>query len=128
MKSLAFAIAITWLVAGCVNTSDPRMIEAAESLVPPESQVTETLENTGLRGLVGTYSVHLTITDGGLGTDLLRAVEQQAEVAGWQPTYQREALGGVELGFVRDGLQADIDVRTKKETVNAAISVSEAES
>jgi hypothetical protein len=122
------AVSVAMLQSGCVNRSDERMIDAAQSLVPPGSEVTETLENTGLRILVGSYSVHLTISDGGLGDDLVDAIEQQASAGGWASTYHRDAPGGVELGFVRNGFQADVDVRTKKEIVNAAITVSEDES
>ncbi len=64
---LLTATSITLSVVACVNTSDQGMIDAAESLVPPESQVTDVRENTGIEGLVGSYSVHLTISHGGAG-------------------------------------------------------------
>ena len=125
-RNLFLSIAIALVLAACVNTSDERMIEAAESLVPPDSEVTEMTENTGLEALVGSYSVYL--TDGGAGEQLDDAIARQAESAGWMPTYEEQIPVGVRLGYVRDGVQADVSVRTKNETINAVIRVEATES
>lgn len=119
------SVAVAALFLAACNTSDPRIVDAAETLVPPESEIIELRENTGLSPEVGQYSASLTITDGGLGVGLLEAIEEQAAAEGWEPTYRRESPGGFELGYLRDGLQADVDVRTKKETIDAAIRVAE---
>jgi hypothetical protein len=124
----ALALSMSWLLAACVNTSDGRMLEAAESLVPPDSQVTETLENTGPSILVGTYNVHLTVSDGGLGADLLDAIEKQAEVAGWQRISEEEIPAGVRVSYLRNDFRADVSVRTRNDTVDAVIRVEKSDS
>jgi hypothetical protein len=102
------------------------MLEAAESLVPPESEITDVAENTGLSIEVGEYSVTLTVSNGNLGQDLTAAIKEQAEAAGWEAEYEEEIPAGVRLGYLRDGLRADVSVRTEKETIDAAIRVADA--
>ncbi len=124
VRVIAAAVAVAASVA--CNTSDPRILEAAETLVPPQSEVSDVAENTGLSFEVGEYSVTLTISDGGLGQDLTAAIKEQAEAAGWVAEYEEEIPAGVRLGYQRDGLHADVSVRTEKETINAAIRVVDA--
>lgn len=124
LGTLAIAVALT----SCVNTTDEGMIAAAETLVPPESIVTDVTENIGTEALVGSYRVHLTMSDGGVGEDLDEAIARQAESAGWTATYRREAVGGVELGFTRNGLQADVDVYTENDPITAVVRVERSDS
>ncbi len=121
-------VAIAIVLTACVNTTDEGMIAAAETLVPPESIVTDVKENTGTGAIVGSYRVHLTMSDGGAGGDLDEAIARQAELTGWTATYRREAVGGVELGFIRDGLQADVDVHTENDPITAVVRVEGADS
>jgi len=125
---LLTATSITLSVVACVNASDQGMIDAAESLVPPESEVTDVRENTGAEALVGSYRVHLTISDGGAGNGLDEAIAEQARSTGWTLISEEQIPAGTRLHFARDGLRADISVRTENETINAVIRVEEADS
>jgi hypothetical protein len=119
--SAAFAAAA---LMACSNVSDPGIIEAAHSLVPPGSEITETNENTtGLRFETGNYRVILTVTDGGLEEDLLPAIEAQAAASGWQLTEREDIPAGIHLVYLRSDLRADVSVRTNNDPVTAAIRV-----
>jgi hypothetical protein len=112
------------LAEGCSNTSDPRVLEAAESLVPSGSAVTEITENTvGLSIETGPYFATYGITDGGLGLGLVDAIDEQAEETGWHRTVRVEGLGGIELRYERDDLRALVYVWTGREPVTASITV-----
>ena len=124
---LLAAASVTVSLVSCVNTSDQRMIEAAESLVPPGSEVTDVRENTGVEGLVGTYRVHLTISAGGAGEELDEAISEQARSSGWTLISEEQIPAGTRLSYARDGFRADISVRTENATINAVIRVEEAE-
>jgi hypothetical protein len=123
----AAAAGLIVVAAACSNTSDPRIIDAAESLVPPESEVTESGENLGLTFESGPYFVALTIDDGGQGPGLLTAIERQAEVAGWEVASRDESIGGVQLGYLRDDLEASVTVHTEDDVVTASIFVGKAD-
>ena len=72
---------------------------------------------------MGDYRVTLIVTDGGVGEELLTAIEDQADAAGWRPADSEEIPAGIRLGYTRDGLRADVSVRTETETVHASIRV-----
>lgn len=122
------AVAIAIVLTACVNTTDEGMIAAAETLVPPESEITDVRENTGMEALVGSYRVHLTISDGGVGKGLDEAITEQARSSGWTLISEEQIPAGILLSYARDGLRADISVRTENETINAVIRVEEADS
>lgn len=112
------------LLGACSNRSDPRVLEAAESLVPPQSEVTDVVENTtGLAVESGPYFVVYEITDGGLGVDLVDAIEERARAEGWEPGDRREAIDAVELRFARDDLESLVYVWINRDPVSASIHV-----
>jgi hypothetical protein len=117
-------VSVFGMAGGCSNASDPRVLDAAHSLVPPDSEVTQIIENTvGLSIETGPYFASYEITDGGLGLALVDAIDQQAARSGWRGTLRKEALAGIELRFERDNLRALIYVFTEREPVSASITV-----
>lgn len=122
-RSIAVFLVVVMLGA-CSHSTDTGMIEAAESLVPPESEILEVTDNSkGLTIVNGDYWAALQISDGGLGPALLDAVQEQAKAEGWQERYRCDVPAGVTLGYVRDDYQVDVGVRTKKEAVDAYIHI-----
>src|SRR5512145_1964188 len=89
--SLLWLIVVTALLLAACNRSDPRILEAAESLVPPQSEVTDVVENTtGLSFESGPYFASYKITDGGLGPAIEGAIAERAEAGGWESIARRE--------------------------------------
>jgi hypothetical protein len=89
------------------------MIAAAESLVPPRSEVLDVIDNSrDLTLWEGDYWAALQINDGGLGAELLTAVKDRAGAGGWLERYRCDLRGAVRLGFVRDDLKVDVSVTT----------------
>jgi hypothetical protein len=130
MRALRVAASLAVLLAttSCSNRSDPRMLDAAESLVPPKSEVTEVIENTtGFSFESGPYFVIYEITDGGLGAGLEGAIVERARAEGWEPTERREALDATELRFARDDLEALVRVWINRDPIDASISIHSAE-
>ncbi len=100
------------------------MIDAAESLVPPESEILEVTDNSkGLTIEVGDYWAAVQFSDGGLGPALLEAVKDRVSAGGWEERYRCDVPAGVTLGYVRDDLKVDVSVRTKKESVDGYIHI-----
>jgi len=125
---LSLALIAALLLPACSNRSDPRWLEAAESLVPPQSEVTDVIENTtGLSFESGPYFVSYKITDGGLGAELERAIEERARAEGWEPTAPREVSDAVELRFERDDLEALVYIWINRDPIDASISINSAE-
>jgi hypothetical protein len=114
-------------LAACSNRSDPRWLEAAESLVPPQSEVTDVIENTtGLSFETGPYWVIYEITDGGLGAGLEGAIEERAQVEGWE-LIERTENNAISLRFVRDDLEALVRVWINRDPIDASINIDSAE-
>ena len=119
---LFVGLAAVW---GCSNRSDPAAVDAAETLVPQGSEVTELVQNTtGISPESGPYFVRLEISDGGLGPELEVAIAEQAQQAGWESTYRSDGVGAVELGFARDNLEAVVYVFLDSDPVKGVIRVS----
>jgi hypothetical protein len=116
---IAAVVVVVFGPVGCV-TADARVIEAADSLVPPESEVTQVVEEP--TGLIS--AVAYEITDGGLGRDLVEAVAVQAQAEGWEATGRRLSAEGVVLEFVREDIEAVVSVWTDRDPVSASIQVS----
>jgi hypothetical protein len=116
-------VAVLFLGA-CSHRTDTGMIDAAKGFAPPESEILEVVDNSfGLTIVEGQYWAAVHIDDGGLGPGLLEAVEEQAEVGGWEERYRCDNLGGVTLGYVRDEFKVDVGVLTKKEPVTGRIRI-----
>jgi len=99
-----------------------------ESLVPPQSEVTDVIENTtGPSFESGPYFVSYKITDGGLGAALEGAIEDRARVEGWEPTALREVSDAIEFRFQRDDLEALVYVWINRDPIDASISIHSAE-
>jgi len=117
------ALAAAVLVTAC-NSSDARILGAAESLVPPQSDVTEVTENdTGLSFEAGPHFAIYEITDGGLGPALEGAIEEQAQATGWEMTERSEKANANELRFARDDLEAIVAIWINRDPVGASIHV-----
>jgi hypothetical protein len=111
----------------CSNGSDPRILDAAESLVPPQSQVNEVVENTeGFSFESGPYVASYKITDGGLGVVLVDAIEEQAIAEGWELRDRDEGGDAINLSFVREDLEALVYVWVNRDPVDASITVNKA--
>lgn len=117
----------TVLVAACSNRSDPRILDAAESLVPPQSEVKEVVENTeGFSFESGPYFASYKITDGGLGVALVEAIERQADAADWELLDRSEGGDAINLSLVREDLEALVYVWVNRDPVEASITVNKA--
>jgi hypothetical protein len=115
---------VVLVLGACSHRTDTGMIDAAESLVPSESEILEVNDNSkGLTIEVGDYWVALRISDGGFGPELLRAIEERAGANGWQERYRCDVPAGVTLGYVRDDYKVNLGVRTNKESVDAYIHI-----
>lgn len=122
-RSIA-ALLVVLVVAACSHSTDTGMIEAAEGLVPAGSEILEVTDNSkGLTIVEGDYRAALQISDGGLGPELLEAIEDRASDEGWEERYRCDVPAGVTLGYVRDDYKVDVGVRTKKESVDAYIHI-----
>jgi hypothetical protein len=121
-------LAAALLASACSNQSDPRWLDAGESLIPPESEVTEVIENTSWLSLeTGPYWASYNITGGGLGAALEGAIHERARAAGWEPTERSEELDAIQLRFVRDDLKALVRVWINRDPVDASITIHSAE-
>ena len=121
------AVVAASVVTACSNRSDPRILEAAESLIPPQSEVIDVVENTtGFSFESGPYSASYKITDGGLGPAVEGAIVERAQAEGWESIDRRESLDGIELRFARDDMEALVYVWINRDPVEASIRVAKA--
>jgi hypothetical protein len=124
---ILLAVGAVLLLAAC-NRSDPRYFEAAESLIPPQSEVIDVTENSkGFSFESGPYFVIYDITDGGLGAGLEEAIAERAQGEGWESIERSEKADGIELRFERDDLEAIVIVWINRDPVEASIDVNRAE-
>lgn len=115
---------VVLVLGACSHRTDTGMIDAAESLVPPESEILEVNDNSkGLTIEVGDYWAALQISDGGLGPELLGAMEDRARTGGWEERYRCELRDGVQVGYVRDDLKVDVTVITTDEPGRAYVNI-----
>lgn len=116
-------MAAVLVVAAC-NRSDPRYLEAAESLVPAQSEVTDVTENSeGFSFESGPYFVIYEISDGGLGAGIEGAIAERAQAEGWESIERSEEADGIELRFGREDLEAIVVVWINRDPVEASIDV-----
>jgi hypothetical protein len=113
MRITLMLIACICLITGCAHGRDQQMIDTAKALVPPESSVTEVIDNSeGLPFEVGDYYAYVYFDAGGLTPErLLRVLADRAAEQGWTEEYRCDLLGAEKVGYSRDHLKVDISVR-----------------
>ncbi len=119
----ALTLTVALVLGACTTGRDQATLDAAHSLVPDGSEVTEVLENTGPEPIVGAYRATLRITDGGLGDGLLDAIEERAASGGWKERYRCEVHDGITLGYSSADHKVDVGVHTNDDPVYASIGV-----
>jgi hypothetical protein len=125
MRITLMVIACACLIIGCAHGRNQQMIDTAEALVPPESSVTEIIDNSeGLPLEVGDYDAHVYFDAGGLTPEeLLGVLEDRAADQGWTEEYRCDLLGAVKVGYSRDDLKIDVRVRKPGEEADYDASI-----